>query len=78
MALIVLGIIAVVGAIIVLSQYRFYFLRSSDYFVGSSQDMGWNRYSDLLGCFQIDHQLELCRLLHRKSAGLTPFRILST
>ena len=30
------------------------------------------------GGLEIDHQLELRRLLHGRSAGLAPFRILST
>ena len=31
--------------------------------VRSRQHIGWNRQADLLGGFQIDHQLELRRLL---------------
>ena len=37
-----------------------------------------NRQADLLGSFQIDHQLELRRLLDGRSAGLAPLKILST
>ena len=38
---------------------------SLDYFVRSRQHVGRNREANLLGCFQIDDEFELGRLLHR-------------
>ena len=37
-----------------------------------------NRQADLLGCLEIDHELELCWLLHREVRRLGALRILST
>ena len=37
------------------------------------QHIWWNRQADLLGGFQIDHQLELRRLLHGEIRGLGAF-----
>ena len=51
---------------------------SLDHPIRPRQHLRRNRQADLLGCFEIDHQLELRRLLDRQSAGLAPFRILST
>ena|SRR5437870_2216998 len=55
-----------------IAQYDFGFsiAESSDDFVGSSQDVGRNRKSDLLCRFQVDHQLKPRRLLDRKVGGL--------
>ena len=41
--------------------------------VRSCQHVGWNRQADLLGCFQIDGELEFCWLLHCKVGGLGAF-----
>jgi hypothetical protein len=38
------------------------------------QHVGWNRQTDLLGRFQVDDQLELLGLLHRKIGGLGAFQ----
>src|ERR1044071_7894703 len=37
---------------------------SLDHSIRSRQHVWWNRKADLLGGFQIDHQLELSRLFH--------------
>jgi hypothetical protein len=37
------------------------------------QHVRWNRQTDLLGGFQIDHELEFRRLLDRKISGLCAF-----
>ena len=37
------------------------------------QYIRWNRQTDLLGSFEIDDELELLRLLHRKISGLSAF-----
>ena len=42
--------------------------------VRSRQDVGRNRQADLLGGFEIDHQLELRRLLDGKVGGLGAFQ----
>ena len=52
--------------------------RLPDHSIRSRQHIRRNRQADLLGGFQIDHKLELLRLLDRKVAGLAPLRILST
>ena len=51
---------------------------SLDHLVRPRQHVRRNRQADLLGGFQIDHELELRRLFHWESAGLAPLRILST
>jgi hypothetical protein len=38
-------------------------LPSLDHLVGSRQHVRRDRQSDLLGCLEVEHQLELCRLL---------------
>ena len=48
-------------------------LKSLNDLIRSRQDIRWNRQSDLLGCFQIDDELELYRLLHREIGGLSAF-----
>ena len=40
------------------------FLRSFDHLIRPCEHVGWNRYSDLLRRFEIDHQLKLRGLLH--------------
>jgi hypothetical protein len=45
-----------------------------DYFVGPSQDVRWNRQADLLGCFEIDNELELSRPFNGKISGLGAFK----
>jgi hypothetical protein len=62
---------SVKGAVRVLSV-------SLNHLVRSRQHVWRNREADLLGGLEIDDELELLRLLHGKSAGLAPFRILST
>jgi hypothetical protein len=42
---------------------RFWIVSSSDDTIGSSEHIGWNNQSDLLGGFEIDDKLELRRLL---------------
>ena len=37
-----------------------------DHLIRPRQHVGWNRQADLLGGFEIDHELELRRLLHRQ------------
>jgi hypothetical protein len=49
------------------------FLPSLDHSIRSIQHRLRNRETDLLRCFQIDHQLELLRLLHGKVGGLGAF-----
>ena len=51
---------------------------SLDHLIRPGQHVLRNRQADLLGRFKIDDQLELRRLLTGRSAGLAPFRILST
>src|SRR5581483_6080519 len=48
-------------------------LPSPDYLIGPGQDIRGNDKADLLGGFQINHQLELRRLLDRKIGGLGAF-----
>ena len=43
---------------------------SSDHLIRPPQDILWNRETDLLGGLEIEHQLELRRLLHRQIGGL--------
>ena len=45
-------------------------LFSLDHLIRPIQHRLRNRQPDLLGCFQIDHQLKLRRLLHRQIGGL--------
>src|SRR5258708_5728154 len=45
-----------------------------DHFVRSRQHIRWNRQADLLGGFQIDHQLKLCRPLDRQVTWLCAFQ----
>jgi hypothetical protein len=47
-----------------------------DHFVGAGMKDGWNVETERLGGLEIDHQLELGRLLTGKSLGLVPPRIL--
>jgi len=54
-------------------DFGFWIARSSDNSIGSGQDVGWNGYSDLLGGFEIDHQLEFSRLLDRKVGRFCAF-----
>jgi hypothetical protein len=51
---------------------RLYISESSDYSIRPCQHVGRNRQADLLGGFQIDHQLELGRL-YREIRGLGGF-----
>ena len=51
---------------------------SFDHLVRSRQHIRRNRQADLLGRFQIDDQLKLVGCSTGRSAGLAPFRILST
>jgi hypothetical protein len=46
---------------------------SSDYFVSSSQNIRWNRESDLLGGFKINDELKLRWLLDGQISGLGTF-----
>ena len=46
---------------------------STNHFVRPHQHVRRNRQADLLGGFQIDDELELRRLLHRKISGLGAF-----
>jgi hypothetical protein len=46
---------------------------SLNHLVRSRQHIGGNRQADLLGRFQIDNELELCRLLHREISGFGAF-----
>jgi hypothetical protein len=43
--------------------------RLLDHPIRPRQHIRRNRQTDLLGCFQIDHQLKLLRLLGRKVGG---------
>src|SRR5262245_5735925 len=49
------------------------FWPSLDHFVRSRQHIGWNRQADLLGGFQIDHQLKLHWLFHGQIGRLSTF-----
>jgi hypothetical protein len=49
-------------------------VRSSDYSVRSSQNVGRNRQADLLRCLEIDHQFKLHGLLHGKVGWLGSFQ----
>ncbi len=51
---------------------------SFDYPIRPYQYVGWNGQADLLGRIQINHQLELRRLLDRKIGWLRAFEDLST
>ena len=44
--------------------------RILDYLISPQQHIRRNRQAYLFGCFQIDHQLKLLRLLHRQIGGL--------
>jgi hypothetical protein len=53
--------------------------RSLDYVVGARQERRWNVQTQSLRSLEIDHQLELRRLLDRQIRGLgSPFKILPT
>jgi hypothetical protein len=45
-------------------------VRSTDYSIRSSKDIGRNRHADLLCGLKIDHQLKFRRLLYRQIGGL--------
>ena len=47
---------------------------SLDHLIRPPQHIRRNSQADLLGCFEIDNELEFRRLLDRKSAGLAPFK----
>src|SRR4029077_202351 len=51
---------------------------SFDHLIRSCQHVRRNRQADLLRRLEIYHQLKFRRLLPGRSAGLAPFRILST
>ena len=53
---------------------QFWIPESSDNSVGSSENVRRNRQADLFSSFQIDHELELHRLLNRKVSGLGAFQ----
>src|SRR5262245_23595605 len=38
------------------------------------EHLRWNRHTNLLSSLQIDHQLKLCRLLHRQIGRLCSFQ----
>jgi len=46
---------------------------SLDHLIRSNQHLLWDRNADLLRRLQIDHQIQLRRLLHRKIGGLSSF-----
>jgi hypothetical protein len=46
---------------------------SLDHFIRSHQHVGRDRQADLLRCLQVDHKLELRRLLYGKVGGLGAF-----
>jgi hypothetical protein len=48
--------------------------RILDYPIRPHQHVGRNRQADLLGCFQVDDQLELRRLLHREIGWFGTFK----
>ena len=50
------------------------FPASSNHLIGPHQHVGRNRQADLLGGLQIDHKLELRRLLNGKIRGLGAFK----
>ena len=56
------------------SAYR---VLSLDHLIRSCQHARRNCQSDLLGCFQIDHQLDLRRLLHGQIGRLGTFQDLA-
>ena len=49
-----------------------------DHLICPCEHVGRDRHADLLGDFQINDELEFRRCSTGKSAGLVPFRILST
>ena len=46
--------------------------------VGTRQHVRWNRQADLFRCFEIDDDFNFVACCTGRSAGLAPFRILST
>jgi hypothetical protein len=63
-----------------LSQFRNPKFKIRNCFIGSPvrphQHVRWDCKADLLGGFQVDHQLELRRLLDLKSGRFAPLRVL--
>ena len=51
---------------------------SFDHLVGAGEERGRDVKAESLGGLEIDHELELGRLLDGQSAGFAPLRILST
>jgi hypothetical protein len=49
------------------------FLRLLDHLIRPYQHVRWDRQADLLGCFEIDDEFKLGRLLHGKIGGLGAF-----
>jgi hypothetical protein len=49
-----------------------------DHLIRPLQQRLWDRQPEGLGSLEVDHQLELCRLFDRRSAGFAPLRIRST
>src|SRR5262245_54774035 len=47
---------------------------SFDDLIRPRQHIGWDGEADLLRGFQVDHKLELHRLLHRELSGLGTFK----
>src|SRR5262249_32247502 len=45
-----------------------------DHFVRSRQNIRWNRQADLFRCFEVDDELEFCRLLDWQVGGLGPLQ----
>src|SRR5215813_2422652 len=45
-----------------------------DHLVGAGKQRGWDGETDRLGSLEVDHELELGRLQHRKVAGLLPLQ----
>jgi hypothetical protein len=48
-------------------------VQSSDHLICSRQDIGRNRQANLLGGFEVNHQLEFCGLLDGYVSRLIPF-----
>ena len=49
-------------------------MRSLNHLIRPKKHRLRNRDTNLLGCFEIDHQLKLCRLLDRQIRGLGTFQ----
>jgi hypothetical protein len=59
---------------VALLPYTLLLTALSDHLIRPHQHIGWNGEADLLGGFQVDHELKLHRLLHRQVVGRSAFQ----